>query len=289
MAASLFPWRAWVRWLGILWLMLGSAAWAVSPPVVPPEEAPRVAALLDQAWAAESGRGLTRNPWLAASLYRQAGELGSAEGYFRAARLHLALWSRESARCLLAAASHLGHQAAAEALEPAGSSPTAACGELPGDPVLPAFDMAAYVTGLPQERQHVVRVIRRLAPDYQIDPRLALAIAGAESNFNPRALSPKQAMGVMQLIPATAERFNVRNPYDIEQNVRGGLAYLRWLKAFFGGDLIRVVAAYNAGEGAVQQHGGVPPYRETQHYVVRVMRYAGQPARLEHLPLRDLR
>ncbi len=86
------------------------------------------------------------------------------------------------------------------------------------------------------------------------------------------------AMGVMQLIPATAERFNVRQPFDAEQNIRGGLAYLRWLHQYFGGDIVRIVAAYNAGEGAVTRHNGVPPYRETQTYVVRVLSFAGRSA-----------
>lgn len=259
----------------MLSLSVGAQGLPQKPPIVLEDEAPRVQALLDQAWAAESGRGLGRDPWLAASLYRQAGALGNAEGYFRAARIHMALWSRGSATCLLAAASALGHRAAGEALEQAGGGVRADCDETLTMPERFTFDMAAYVGGLSMDRQRVAALIRRLAPGYKVEVALALAIASAESNFNTRALSPKMAMGVMQLIPATAERFNVRDPYDPEQNIRGGLAYLRWLKAFFGGDIVRVVAAYNAGEGAVQQHGGIPPYPETRDYVVRVMRYAG--------------
>ena len=75
------------------------------------------------------------------------------------------------------------------------------------------------------------------------------------------ALSPKNAKGLMQLIPATAARFNVRNPYDPAQNIRGGIAYLSWLLAYFEGDVTLVAAAYNAGEGAVERYRGVPPYR----------------------------
>lgn len=263
-------------WLccGLLLAAMVSSARA-NAPVVTDDEAPQVVALLDQAWAAEAGRGLARNPWLAAALYRQAGDMGNAEGFFRAARIHMALWSRASALCLLAAASRLGHQAAGDALEHAPPGQAVDCDDTLAVPERFSFDMAAYLGGLPQERQRIAALIRRLAPAYKVDIRLALAIASAESNFNARALSPKMAMGVMQLIPATAERFNVRDPYDAEQNIRGGLAYLRWLKGFFGGDVVRVIAAYNAGEGAVQQHGGIPPYRETQNYVVRVMRYAG--------------
>ena len=118
-------------------------------------------------------------------------------------------------------------------------------------------------------------LVVRLAREYDVDPRLAQAIAGVESNFDRLAQSPKNARGVMQLIPETAARFNVRDPLDAEDNIRGGLAYLRWLHRYFKGDLVRVVAAYNAGEGAVQRYGGVPPYFETRAYVGRVLTMAG--------------
>ena len=97
-----------------------------------------------------------------------------------------------------------------------------------------------------------------------------MAIIRAESNFNPGAVSPKNAQGLMQLIPETAERFNVRKPFDPEQNIRGGLSYLRWLLAYFKGDVSLVAAAYNAGEGAVNRYAGIPPYAETQGYVKRI-------------------
>ena len=92
-----------------------------------------------------------------------------------------------------------------------------------------------------------------------------------ESNFDPNALSPKNAQGLMQLIPATAERFGVRDVWDPEQNLRGGMAYLRWLLGEFNGDVRLALAGYNAGEGAVREHGGIPPYPETQDYVTRIM------------------
>ena len=97
-----------------------------------------------------------------------------------------------------------------------------------------------------------------------------MAIIRAESNFNPAALSPKNAQGLMQLIPETAERFNVKKPFDPEQNIRGGLSYLRWLLAYFQGNITLVAAAYNAGEGAVNRYAGIPPYVETQGYVRRI-------------------
>jgi hypothetical protein len=125
-------------------------------------------------------------------------------------------------------------------------------------------------------RQHPARgpiatLVRELAPEYKLNPNLVLAVIEVESNFDPRALSPKNAQGLMQLIPATAERFGVADVWDPEQNVRGGMAYLRWLMAHFDGDVELVLAAYNAGEGAVLRHGGIPPYSETRDYVKRVI------------------
>jgi soluble lytic murein transglycosylase-like protein len=121
-------------------------------------------------------------------------------------------------------------------------------------------------------RGPIADLVRRLALEYQLDPNLVLALIEVESNFNPQARSPKNAQGLMQLIPATAERFGVRNVWDPEQNLRGGMAYLRWLLAHFKGDVRLALAGYNAGEGAVAEHGGVPPFDETQDYVARIMR-----------------
>ena len=120
------------------------------------------------------------------------------------------------------------------------------------------------------EHRKVMDLVQKLAPEYGVYPRLAMAIIRAESNFNPSALSPKNAQGLMQLIPETAERFNVKKPFDPEQNIRGGLSYLRWLLAYFQGNIALVAAAYNAGEGAVNRYAGIPPYAETQGYVQRI-------------------
>jgi len=101
-------------------------------------------------------------------------------------------------------------------------------------------------------------------------------VIGTESNFNPKARSPKNAQGLMQLIPETAQRFNVRDSYDPVQNIRGGMAYLRWLLAYFEGDVVLATAGYNAGEGAVDRYRGVPPYRETREYVKRIQTLFGK-------------
>lgn len=125
---------------------------------------------------------------------------------------------------------------------------------------------------------HIEKLVRKLAPQYQVAPQLALAIIAVESNFNVAALSTKNAQGLMQLIPQTAKRFGVNNAFDAQQNIRGGMAYLRWLLAYFEGDVALVAAAYNAGEGAVNQHRGVPPYDETREYVRRVIARVGTAA-----------
>lgn len=112
--------------------------------------------------------------------------------------------------------------------------------------------------------------ITQAATDFGVPEALLRAVIHAESAFRPSALSHANAQGLMQLIPATAERFGVADPWDPAQNIRGGAEYLAWLLRHFDGDLIKALAGYNAGEGAVRRHGGVPPYAETQAYVVRV-------------------
>ncbi len=117
---------------------------------------------------------------------------------------------------------------------------------------------------------NIYSLVNELAPQYDVDPALVFAIISVESAFNVQAVSPKNAQGLMQLIPATAERFQVKDAFDAEENIRGGMSYLRWLLAFFKGDVTLVAAAYNAGEGAVERHQGIPPYPETEDYVQKI-------------------
>jgi TPR repeat protein len=133
------------------------------------------------------------------------------------------------------------------------------------------------VASLPHsaEAAKVVGLVRALAPKYSLDPNLVLAVIAVESNFNPTAVSPKKAQGIMQLVPETAERFGVHDVWNVEQNLRGGMAYLRWLLNYFNGNVKLALAGYNAGEKAVERHGGVPPYAETQEYVQRIMHRIG--------------
>ena len=112
--------------------------------------------------------------------------------------------------------------------------------------------------------------IAAAARQYGVEEAVVRAIIHAESSFNPMALSHAGAQGLMQLMPATARRFGVTDSYNAGQNIRGGVQYLAWLLKRFNGNLTLAAAGYNAGEGAVDRHGGVPPYQETQRYVARV-------------------
>ncbi len=114
-------------------------------------------------------------------------------------------------------------------------------------------------------------LIEKHAATYQVSSQLVRAVVQVESGFNPRAVSHEGAMGLMQLMPATAIEMGVTNPFDPDQNIRGGVAYLRQLLNRYAGDETLALAAYNAGPEAVDRHGyQVPPYRETQKYVSRV-------------------
>lgn len=117
----------------------------------------------------------------------------------------------------------------------------------------------------------LIALVDEIALAEGVDTHLARAIIQAESAFNYKARSKAGALGLMQLMPSTAERFGVVDPFDPRQNISGGVKYLRWLHTYYGGDLTRVVAAYNAGEGAVNRHKGIPPYRETRAYVPKVL------------------
>jgi len=121
-------------------------------------------------------------------------------------------------------------------------------------------------------KSEVALLVRHLAPRYSVDPKLVMALISTESAFHVNALSPKDAQGLMQLIPVTAERFGVKNAYNPVENLKGGIAYLQWLLAYFRGDVALVLAAYNAGEEAVEKYRGIPPYKETRNYVKRITR-----------------
>ena len=239
--------------------------------------------------ALRQGATLERsNPRQAIAHYCSAARLGNPEAYFRIGRLLArgpqGIRNARSANAYLAMAMRLGNQQAARYYNArVGNAPLGNCGVgggggapwvQPGTP----FDLEHYIARQPVAKQQLASQIRKAALRHKVDPRLALAIAIAESNLNSQAVSPKQAQGVMQLIPETQARFGVTRPFDAQQNIRGAMIYLKWLEKQFGPDWVRISAAYNAGEQAVMRHGGVPPYQETQEYVQRVLYYSGHDA-----------
>lgn len=145
--------------------------------------------------------------------------------------------------------------------EPAAAS---AAGETAGDAVLPLSVRAAD--------RHYAPLIASVAREHGVEPELLQALVKVESGFNPRARSPKGAVGLGQLMPETAARFGVRDRLDAAQNLGGAARYLRYLLTLFNGDTQLALAAYNAGENAVIRHGRrIPPYTETRRYVPAVL------------------
>ena len=127
------------------------------------------------------------------------------------------------------------------------------------------------------------RIIYQLADQYKLDRALVKAIIQIESSFNPRALSPKGAQGLMQLMPDTASRYHVLDPYDVQQNLRGGMRFFADLMKRYQNDIRLALAAYNAGAGAVSKYRGIPPFPETQAYVSQVMQLHRNYQRLSNI------
>jgi soluble lytic murein transglycosylase-like protein len=113
-------------------------------------------------------------------------------------------------------------------------------------------------------------MIDAIAAKHDVEAPLVHSVIKAESNYNPSAVSPKGAQGLMQLIPSTARRFGVENTFNPQQNIEGGVKYLKFLMELYHNDYVKVIAAYNAGEAAVTKYGGIPPYPETRNYVYQV-------------------
>jgi len=152
------------------------------------------------------------------------------------------------------------------------------CGAAPTYAVGGATGVRATRPASPAASQQYDALIDQNARDYGVRADLVRAVIQVESAFNPRARSPKGAMGLMQLMPGTAAEFGVGNPYNAADNIRGGVAYLRTLLDRYGSDERLALAAYNAGPGAVEKYGNaVPPYRETRNYVGRIQNITATP------------
>jgi soluble lytic murein transglycosylase-like protein len=122
----------------------------------------------------------------------------------------------------------------------------------------------------PEDASALIAMIDRQAEAAGVESALVHSVIRAESHYNANAVSPKGALGIMQLIPSTAKRFGVTNVFDPEDNVGGGVRYLKFLLDYYKGDYPRAIAAYNAGEGTVDKFKGIPPYPETRNYVWQV-------------------
>jgi len=271
-----------VRRLPLVLCCAALPAWAAAQEAA--ADATLVAGLRQEAAAYEHGSGVRRDGARAAALYCRAARLGDAAAqydlgwmyaYGRGVKRDDAL-----AAFFFQAAAGQGIEQAKTMLQQVGA-PTPEPPEcmLPPAAPLPEYEPAPQQAALPalpaSAPKAIVALVTKMAPEYRVPPHLVLAIMQAESNFDAAAVSPRNAQGLMQLIPDTAARFRVRNPFDAAQNIRGGIAYLRWLLAYFEGDVALVAAAYNAGEGTVERYRGVPPYDETRAYVRRILAAVG--------------
>lgn len=243
--------------------------------------------LVRQALTYEHGEGVSKDPQKAADLYCQAARHFDAEAQYNLGWMYAngRGIARDDSRAaaLFASASALGYTHAAQALRLVGGVARQLPACMVAPETWPPITQAAFAQlaapspfdALPAWKREIADVVEKLAPAYAIDSRLALAVIAVESNFRRDALSSKGAAGLMQLIPETAARFKVKSRYDVNENLRGGLSYLRWLLAYYQGQVPLAAAAYNAGEMAVDKYGGIPPYAETREYVRRVLRLYG--------------
>jgi soluble lytic murein transglycosylase-like protein len=218
----------------------------------------------------EHGEGVPQDYRRALSLYCEAARRGDPQAFFNLGWMHLngrgvtrddgaaVFWFR-------AADAHGVRQAAnlLNLLSHTAAAPSGGCRADAFRASLPAVAVPPAALGA---------AIAKTARDTGVDHHLLLSMVSVESAFDPRAVSPKNAMGLMQLMPTTAADLGVHDPFDVAENLRGGAEYIRALLHRFGGDLTLALAAYNAGQQAVLSHHGVPPFRETQEFVARVKR-----------------
>ena len=223
----------------------------------------------------EHGEGVGKDFRKANALYCRAAKAGYAEAQFRLGWIYAnGRGVRKDdgvAALLFVMAAEQGHEYARRLLQYVRAQPNT---DLPSCLLPDRVEVVRVGIEEPEieflGRPEIVALVKQLAPQYAIDPQLVMALIAVESGFNSKAVSPKNAQGLMQLIPETAERFGVKRVFNPSENIKGGLAYLRWLMAFFEGEVRLVLAAYNAGERAVERYRGIPPYEETRNYVQRI-------------------
>lgn len=131
--------------------------------------------------------------------------------------------------------------------------------------------MSAQANTTTASKSQILNVVNQVAEKHGVDEKLVQALIKQESGFNPNAKSKAGAMGLMQLMPSTAKNLGVQDPYNVVQNVEGGVKYLKSMLNKYNGNVILALAAYNAGPGAVDKYDGVPPYKETQNYVRNIL------------------
>jgi Transglycosylase SLT domain len=217
--------------------------------------------LIRLGWMYANGRGVPRSDPIASTLFSKAAALGDEMGTRLAEMIRTD--REELPNCLVSSSKlTLGEPADIR------SAQTINAPLLPSLPKLPKPLAFSELSAL--EKGKFTAQVSQMAKEFKLDPRLVLSIMRAESNYDPLARSPKGAQGLMQLIPETAERFGVTDSNEPSQNIRGGMAYVKWLLSLFKGNVTLSLAAYNAGEGAIERFGGVPPYPETMAYVQRI-------------------
>jgi hypothetical protein len=221
--------------------------------------------LRDLAIQYEHGRGVNQDYQKAFRLYCMAAELGNQDAYYDLGWMY---FNKRGVKQNPAVAAGWFNRAA-EVGDPLAERMLKVFADVTpkNDPKCSSLD-----NNRQPNRQQIASWVKLWAPEYGLEPELVLAVIAAESDFNPKAHSHKNARGLMQLIPATARRFGVNDSWNPAENMHGGMAYLRWLVQRFDGEVSLVLAAYNAGEGAVENYRGIPPYRETQNYVKRITR-----------------
>ncbi|MGH6869230.1 MAG: transglycosylase SLT domain-containing protein [Methylocella sp.] len=218
----------------------------------------------------EHGEGVRQDYARAVELYCDAARQGDARAFFnlgwiyangrgvpRDGAVAVGWWRKAADRGLIEAGNLL------RLLKTTAPAPLLGCADPP---------MSAPAAGAVSAPPEIRAIVQHVAPSMGLDVKLVMAVIAAESAFNAQAVSKKNAKGLMQLMPETATRFGVRDPFDPEENIRGGTTYLRWLLTRFAGNVTLALAAYNAGAATVAFYGGVPPFQETVQYIDRIKR-----------------